>query len=216
MIRAQFRIRLPDGVWVREVSEAFPDASFKLLAGYRLEGKAIELGEIVADEADACVDAMRAHPAIARFELLESAGRRALGKYEVSDTNLYEFVDTSSLPIEFPIVARNGWFTFDLTGTREELERLQTVLETADVAYELQSVITTTETESLLTDRQREVLEAAIREGYFEVPRECTLADLADTVDVDKSTASTILRRGQATVLKWFLSGPEAKGRRVR
>jgi predicted DNA binding protein len=47
------------------------------------------------------------------------------------------------------------------------------------------------------------------------VPRECTLANLARSVDVDKSTASTVLRRGEARLVKWFLTGPEgARGRR--
>lgn len=65
---------------------------------------------------------------------------------------------------------------------------------------------------SLLTERQREVLDAAVREGYLAVPRECTLAELAATLDVDKSTASTILRRGQARLVEWFLAGPESTG----
>jgi predicted DNA binding protein len=73
----------------------------------------------------------------------------------------------------------------------------------------LESLVTRTDTDSLLTDRQRELLKAAVREGYFTVPRECTLAELADAVGVDKSTASTVLKRAEARLVKWFLSGPE-------
>lgn len=216
MIRAQFRIRLPEGLWLTDVSQAFPDATFKLLAGYRVDETAIELGEIITDEPDATVDALRTHPAITHLEPLESAERRVLSKYETTDTDLYDFVELSLLPVEFPVIARNGWFEFDLTGTRDELDQLRTTLEGADAAYELQSVVSTTDTGTLLTDRQRELLEAAVREGYFEVPRECTLADLAETLEIDKATASTILRRGEAALVKWFLTGPERKGRRIR
>jgi predicted DNA binding protein len=214
VIRAQFRICLPADTWVAEVTQAFPDATFKLLAGYRMDEMAVELGEIVTDEPDACVEALRDHPAIARFELLESDERRVLGKYETTDTSLYEFVETSGLPIEYPVTARNGWFEFDLTGTREELDRLRAAVEASDVSDELQSLVSTAETDALLTDRQRELIEAAMQEGYYEVPRECTLADLAEMVDVDKSTASTVLRRGEARLVTWFLSGPETNGRR--
>lgn len=59
----------------------------------------------------------------------------------------------------------------------------------------------------LLTDRQREVLDTALREGYFEVPRECTLAEVAETLDIDKSTASEILRRAYARIVKWYITG---------
>ncbi|TYL37909.1 bacterio-opsin activator [Natronococcus pandeyae] len=216
MIRAQFRIRLPEGVWVTDLSRRFPDATFRLLAGRRMDDTAVELGEVSTATPDATVDALRAHPAIIRYELLESTDRRAFGKYETTDTDLYDFVELLSLPVEFPVVVRNGWFEFDLTGTQEELEQLRAALEAGDVAYELQTLVHTTDTETLLTDRQRELLETALREGYFEVPRECTLAELAETVGVDKSTASTVLRRGEATLLKWFLTGPETKGRRFR
>jgi len=50
-----------------------------------------------------------------------------------------------------------------------------------------------------------------VREGYFEVPRDCTLAELADEIGVDKSTASGVLRRGEARVLKRFLTGSDRK-----
>ena len=58
------------------------------------------------------------------------------------------------------------------------------------------------EDDTLLTDRQRECLQAALRLGYFEVPRECTLAELADRLGVDKSTASETIRRGQTRLVK--------------
>lgn len=35
-------------------------------------------------------------------------------------------------------------------------------------------------------------------------------AELADAVGVDKSTASTVLRRAEARLVRWFLSGPES------
>jgi predicted DNA binding protein len=47
---------------------------------------------------------------------------------------------------------------------------------------------------------------AALRAGYFELPRDCTLADVAATLDIDKSTASRVLRRGQTRIVKWFLT----------
>lgn len=212
MISAEFRIRLPEGVWVAELSGRFPDATFRLLSGRRMSDAAIELGEIRTDEPDAVAASMRAHSAISEFELLEAADGRVLGKYETTDTGLYEFAGAASVPVEFPVVVRGGWYEFDLTGTRAELGELRATLEASGLAYELQSLVGQAETGGLLTDRQREVLAVAMREGYFEVPRECTLAELAETVGVDKSTASTVLRRGEATLVEWFLTAPLAEG----
>ena len=209
MISAQFRIQLPEGMWVRELSERFPRATFRLLSGFPTGERAVELGEVVADDPEPVVAAMRDHDAIANYNLLESAQRRALGKYESRDTDLYEFARRSSLPVEFPIEVTNGWYEFDLTGTRAEFDGFRETLDELGSTYDLQSVVRDPGTEQLLTDRQREILETAVREGYFEVPRECTLADLAERVGADKSTVSTVLRRGEGNLVKRFLTGPD-------
>jgi len=210
VISARFRIELPDWLWVAEVSERYPLATFRLLSGYRIGDTALELGEVAGDEPRSAAAAIQEHRSIEQYELLEAENRRALTKYETTDTALYEFAEQYGVTIEFPVEVRNGWYEFDLTGTREEFERLRDQFEAMPLSFELESLVSTAESERLLTERQRELLEAAVREGYFEVPRECTLAELAETVGVDKSTASTVLRRGEETLLKWYLAGPEA------
>lgn len=53
-----------------------------------------------------------------------------------------------------------------------------------------------------LTPGQREVLRTALAEGYFEIPREVTMNELADRFDVSSQAVSERLRRGLATVLR--------------
>ena len=210
MISAQFRIQLPPGLWVAALSQQYPETTFRLLSGYNLGECALELGELIGSDPQRVVEDIRDHPAIRNYELLESDDRRVLGKYETTDTALYEFVEQSALTIEFPVDVRNGWYEFALTGTQAELDRMQVALEESPLPYELRSLVGGRSPESVLTDRQREVIEMALRKGYFEVPRECTLAELADALGVDSSTASTILRRGQGQLVKAVLSGPDA------
>jgi DNA-binding MarR family transcriptional regulator len=214
MISASFRIQLPDHLWVAELSTEFPRSTFSLLSGYRTGETALELGEVLTETPGEAAEAMRAHPSMVEFEVLESESERVLTKYETTDTDLYAFVEASSLTIEFPVDVTNGWYEFDLTGTREELNRLQEYLDGLPLSYELLSLVRTTGAEGLLTDRQREVLEAGLRRGYFEVPRGCTLAELAEQLDIDKSTASTVLRRGESQLLRWYLTGPQGRPRR--
>jgi len=207
MIGAKFRIRLPEGSWVSEVSRRFPDATFRLLSGVRTGDRATELGEARADDPDAVGAATRDHDAITRYERLEATDDRLLTKYETSDVGLYEFVERSAFPPEFPIEVRDGYYEFDLTGTRAEFDRFRGALDETGLAYELLSKVDTDRSETLLTRRQEELLSAALREGYFEVPRECTLAELSEGVGVDKSTASGVLRRGEARLVTWYLTG---------
>ena len=207
MITASFRIRLPEDAWVAQLSQSYPEATFRLLSGVQTGETAVELGEIRADDPEAVSDAVAAHPSILSHERLEVTDDRSLSKYETTDTDLYAFVEDSSLPPEFPVVVRNGWYELDFTGTRAEFDRFRAGLENLEIPYELLSILEGDGREDLLTPRQREVLEAAVRNGYFEVPRECTLAELAADLGIDKSTASGILRRGEARIVTWFLTG---------
>jgi predicted DNA binding protein len=212
MITASVRVRLPETAWVSELSRSFPEATFKLLAGVRSGDTAIELGESIAADPERVSEAIAAHESILSYERLELTDRRSFSKYETTDTALYRFVEGSSFPPEFPIVVRDGWYELDITGTRSEFDRIRADLDAADQSYELRSLVEASESTGPLTDRQREVLEAAIDEGYFDVPRTCTLSELATTLGIDKSTASEIVRRGQARLVKQSLTGARQVG----
>lgn len=56
--------------------------------------------------------------------------------------------------------------------------------------------------EAVLTDRQLEVLDAALEAGYYEQPREGTQADVADRVNLAPATVGEHLRRIEGKVLK--------------
>lgn len=57
---------------------------------------------------------------------------------------------------------------------------------------------------SCLTDRQRAALEAAVDVGYYEVPREGTIADVAAVLDCSRSTAGELVRKAEAAVLRRY------------
>lgn len=56
--------------------------------------------------------------------------------------------------------------------------------------------------EALLTDRQLEVLDAALEVGYYEEPRRGTQADVAEAVGLAPATVGEHLRRIEGTVLR--------------
>lgn len=52
-----------------------------------------------------------------------------------------------------------------------------------------------------LTDRQFQALETATALGYYDVPRTASLSDVADALDCAESTASTLIRKGEASIV---------------
>lgn len=205
MLRARFRMTLPEDVWVAEVSMQYPDATFRLLTGVPKNDRAIELGEIRADDPEAVAAALQDHPDTVAYERLLDGDGQAIIQYEVVEQRLYEFLWGSSLPPEFPVIVENGEMEFDLTATQEQFEAFGGVLDASGLQYDLITVVHTGEEDALLTERQQEYLTTAQRLGYFDVPRGCTLAELADELGVDKSTASETIRRGTSRVVGQFL-----------
>ncbi|WP_435345973.1 helix-turn-helix domain-containing protein [Haloarchaeobius sp. HRN-SO-5] len=57
-----------------------------------------------------------------------------------------------------------------------------------------------------LTDRQLAAASTALRLGYYEVPREGTLDDVAETLGCAESTASVLLRRAERDVISRVLT----------
>jgi predicted DNA binding protein len=56
-----------------------------------------------------------------------------------------------------------------------------------------------------LPPEQRETVRAAIERGYYERPREITICDLAEELDVPQSTVSYRLRQAEAQLAKGYL-----------
>ncbi len=56
--------------------------------------------------------------------------------------------------------------------------------------------------EATLTDRQREALAVAHERGFFEVPRETELSEIAARLEISNQAVSERLRRGQARLVE--------------
>lgn len=80
-------------------------------------------------------------------------------------------------------------------------------LRSRKVSFEVQQITDYTGKEGpaeLLTERQREVLRCAYEMGYFNVPRNVTMSDIAEQFQLDKSTISEHLQRAERKILSNF------------
>lgn len=208
MPTAKFALEVPPNTWMAEVSTSFPDTRFRLLTGIQNGDEAVELGETVGGETRRADAALAAHPDILDHERLYAGDERVLGRYRTTELAMYEFLQAASVPPQFPVVVQRGWTEFEVTAPRERLREIDTMLDDSGLTHEVRGVADRTDPESLLTDRQRSLLRTAVREGYYAVPRECTLTELAQQAGVDKSTASGVVRRGEGRLVEWALTSP--------
>lgn len=110
--------------------------------------------------------------------------------------------------LRFPLTLRNGWIISELTTTHERLSQLKAEFEDAGLTFEVISVTQSLNRTDLLTDRQRRFATEALAHGYYDSPRTCSLTDLADELNVSKSTASVVLHNTEETIIKEFFAEP--------
>jgi len=121
----------------------------------------------------------------------------------------------SELVLEMPVeVAEDGSYDMTLVGDEgafadavmtDSDELSVTVLETGDRPPQVDELFGT------LTARQQEVLEAAVRLGYYENPRKATHEEIAARVDASPSTVGEHLRKIESRVFSRFVR-PGAEG----
>ena len=102
----------------------------------------------------------------------------------------------------------DGTVTFSLFGPEAEIQTaVESVPDLVDVTVEEVSGLgaTVATVETLLTERQREAVEAAIELGYYEVPRESSHEDVATALDCAPSTAAEHLRKAEARLVTSML-----------
>lgn len=200
MPRARLSLRSNEGLVA--LSEAHPEASFAVLGAWPRDDRLRALVE-TAD-----VGAGTLAATVADLDLLADLAVR----YDGSERVRFE-VDTPRPPAHgsmadsgvvppFPLDLEAGWLSGELVTSRAQLAAFRQELEAADIAYDVELVETDPAAPAdLLTERQREVVDAALAAGYYDYPRECSLTELAADLGVDKSVVSRILQRAEGRVM---------------
>ncbi|WP_306053035.1 helix-turn-helix domain-containing protein [Natronococcus wangiae] len=161
----------------------------------------------VADVSQTAVDgAFDADPSVATHDLLVEAGDRLL--YDVTFTDETEtlcdklVVDGGSL---LEAWATSGWWQARVRyQDRETLVRVHDGLVEQGVSVDLRrvtDVTTAAPSDTRLTPEQTEALEAALERGYFEIPREISMEELAAELGISHQALSERLRRAYETLV---------------
>ncbi|WP_123624055.1 helix-turn-helix domain-containing protein [Halorubrum sp. CSM-61] len=205
MPQARLLVDLPDGPWIADVSRDFPDAGFRVLTAVPDEGAGFALIRLTARDVDAVLAAMRDHVALSKVSVMARGEGVATVRIETSAPLLLVAAKRSGLPIEMPLDIENGVAEVDVTGEHERVAALGERFDELGLDYEVERVRQRVDPVRLLTDRQQELLLAAVELGYYDVPRRSTLTEVADHVGIAKSTCSETLQRVQRTVVREFV-----------
>ncbi|QGN07695.1 DNA-binding protein [Halorhabdus sp. CBA1104] len=149
---------------------------------------------------------------IREYVALESAyvESRYRVRLDEDPTGVYtQLVDLRTHPIGAVVTGR-GWKVSARFADRSDLDAFRNACGGSDVEFRPLRLF---ETEADpaddygLTRPQHEALLVAARMGYFDVPRNATLSDLADELDSTTSALSERLRRGQRQLVERTIAG---------
>ena len=156
---------------------------------------------------------------IRSFRLLTSTGDRHLYRLRLSETgesvSTYLAAATADIVVLDLTVTVEGMRVLMRIPSREALREYIDACQDRGVSFRLERLYeeeTTTgdvETGSTfgLTASQRRALRRALDMGYFEVPRETSVSEIADELDTSTQALSTLLRRGEKRLLENTVAG---------
>ncbi|WP_121823442.1 helix-turn-helix domain-containing protein [Halostella salina] len=211
MPQAQLTLTVPEETWIGELSRSYPDARVRIVAALADEAAGVGLAEIAARDLPDLIGDMAAYDEVIDLELLQEYEDEALVQFETTMPLLLFAVQDSGVPLEMPFDIVDGSAEWTVTAPQDRLSELGEQLDTFGVTYTVDYVQQTIDSDQLLTDHQFDLVRTAVEEGYYDTPRTCSLTELAEELDIAKSTCSESLHRAEEKIVKQFLEDATAK-----
>ncbi|NHN49160.1 bacterio-opsin activator [Halostella sp. JP-L12] len=202
----ELAITVPDSVWIGEVSRANPDTEFRVLAATANDATGVARIELLGGDPAAVCDQIREYESVTDLTEFETDGDGRRVQVETTVPLLMTSLQSSGVPLDTPFEVRDGEMTLAETLPQRNLSKLGDTLDDVGIPYTVERVQQDVESDSLLTDRQLWLVDEAIDRGYYDTPRRTTLVELADDLDIAKSTCSEILHRAEERVLKEYVN----------
>lgn len=177
---------------------------------WNFSGDELGIVHYVEGDVERYCEAAESIPEVVDYEVLP-AGDDAFYAYVRDATNeplreLFGAVTRSPVVVLPPLSYHpDGSVSYSVLGPPEDIqEAIDAVPDPVSVSVEEVSGLAGTPgvAEGLLTDRQREAVEAALEVGYYDIPRTGSQADVAEAMGCAPSTAAEHLRKAEAEVLR--------------
>ncbi|NEU55462.1 helix-turn-helix domain-containing protein [Halorussus sp. MSC15.2] len=166
------------------------------------------------DSVEAFETALTADPTIAEVEALTEQGSRCLYRVTLSETGEEAATFETARRLDFAVfdvrVTDDGFSLRSRVPSREALVTYRDECSERGVDFRLKNLYSESDLAGDggvdgrygLTDAQRTALQKSLEMGYFAVPRETTLEEVADELGISVQALSTRLRRGQENLLR--------------
>jgi len=199
---ARVKVKFPDEIWISDVFRKFPNVKMEIeyFLPYDLEES---IGNSIIEVQDfnieKLIELVATHPSVHGFTLLEKEQNKIRFNVKTKDPYLLYALIKCGVLVKFPVNVREGYAYWRLVSSRESIDKLLTIFEQKDINFELlrigNSPYILDEDKERLSIEESQVLDEAIRKGFFEIPRLISLEELAHHLGRSKSALSVMLRK---------------------
>ncbi|WP_226004054.1 bacterio-opsin activator domain-containing protein [Natrinema salinisoli] len=201
------------------VFERLPDVSVELERIIPAQDVVIPYFWVRGTRVDDVEDAFSEHPGVKRIQFVDSVEDEHLLRVEWAVD--YDDVLTTLTETQVALISAVGTdeqWTFDIRGdAHSDIADFQSRCQELNISITLTELhaLTPVETgtEAALTDTQQEALVLAYERGYFESPRETTMEEIGDELDITQQAVASRLRRGIKHILGETVSDISASSR---
>lgn len=199
---ARVKIKFPEQIWISEIFNKFPNIKMEIeyFLPYDLEksigNSIIEIQDFKIDEV---IDLVRNHSSVQDFTILEQDEDKVRFNVKTRDPYLLYALIKCGVLVKFPVNVREGYAYWRLVSSRKNIDILLTIFEQKNIDFELLRIGTSPyildEQKERLSIEESQVLDEAIKQGFFEIPRLISLEELAKNLGRSKSALSVMLRK---------------------
>jgi predicted DNA binding protein len=199
---ARVKIKFPDQIWISDIFEKFPNVKMEIeyFLPYDLEksigNSIIEIQDFNIDEV---INLIRNHSSVQDFTILEQDENKVRFNVKTRDPYLLYALIKCGVLVKFPVNVRDGYAYWRLISSRKNIDILLTIFEQKNIDFELLRIGTSPyildEQKERLSIEESQVLDEAIKQGFFEIPRLISLEELANNLGRSKSALSVMLRK---------------------
>lgn len=195
---------MPDMV---AIADEFPNTVIRFLSNYPSENGVTSVLEIQTDFPEEFVRETE-NWFSSSSTVLHSDDETVVIMLEGQPPNGYFVSEDIEYHPTTPVVARDGYLFIEFVMPESKMAAMWEALDERNVKYEVLSITEGYNVLDSLTARQREILTVAIKRGYYDSPRGCSLTDLAEDLEVNKSVISGVLHRAEGEIIKDAIGDP--------
>ena len=193
LLIATWSIHMPKGLWTTTFSNAHPRERLEALNRNDVDPNVSVSDYWISGRPPGVWSAeIQKSPDVLGVDALTEVGEGSLYRITYRNPPVVNLYRELGLPVQFPLLIQAGLIRWEVVARRSTFERLLSYARGVDPNLKVVSIRRQPLRTHLpiLTDSQRELLNRAMAEGYFAVPRGITLTELANRLNRSKSAVS--------------------------